>query len=403
MRSKLEYKQRNIKELVDSDIFYNTVQTPIDTIITRLDSGYYLIPKYQRNYIWNPKQVVALIISIIKGIPIPRLYMYHDADDGRHTVIDGQQRLTSLYFYIKGVFPKSLKKRVYYDFQDINNILKNMQTDKQSSSENKELLFKKYGLVKHNFIYEDFDENNYTDINFSDFDQRTKLEFLNKTFDLGLINVFDENKRRQLKTYTDIFMLLNSAGEPLSNQEIRNGVYHTNPVYLSINEFNSTNEAWLNIKPNDNNREKSSEFLFRLLSLDYFYKFDLENQSIYLQRYTGKYSDLIDKFSEELNNVEDASNLAKQCVYKLKNYFKGITNIPHGETIDILNLESFYVVSSKLNKLNENFKIEYKTLIKLKKSTSSTASTNEINNRILSALELVGENFVSKNNSKKRN
>ena len=94
----------NIKGLLDTNIYHSTIPTPIDTIISRLISGFYFIPNYQRQYVWNEKQVVALMVSLLKNIPIPKLYMYNKPNDGRYTIIDGQQRLTSLFFFIKGIF-----------------------------------------------------------------------------------------------------------------------------------------------------------------------------------------------------------------------------------------------------------------------------------------------------------
>lgn len=52
-------------------------------------------PDYQRKYVYNDKQASRLIESILIGIPIPVVYLCEE-DDNVYTVIDGQQRITSL-------------------------------------------------------------------------------------------------------------------------------------------------------------------------------------------------------------------------------------------------------------------------------------------------------------------
>ena len=46
-----------------------------------------------------------LIESLILGIPVPQLFLYEQARN-KFLVIDGQQRLMSIYYFIKKRFPK---------------------------------------------------------------------------------------------------------------------------------------------------------------------------------------------------------------------------------------------------------------------------------------------------------
>jgi len=55
-----------------------------------------LDPDYQRNYIWDNKKASLLIESILLNVPIPVIYVAEDADS-RWTVVDGLQRLNSLW------------------------------------------------------------------------------------------------------------------------------------------------------------------------------------------------------------------------------------------------------------------------------------------------------------------
>ncbi|HAS8329498.1 TPA: DUF262 domain-containing protein [Vibrio vulnificus] len=62
-----------------------------------------LDPDYQRNYLWDNKKASLLIESILLNIPIPVVYVAEN-QDSQWNVIDGLQRLTSLYRYFKNEF-----------------------------------------------------------------------------------------------------------------------------------------------------------------------------------------------------------------------------------------------------------------------------------------------------------
>lgn len=67
-------------------------------------------PSFQRGYVWPEKFKRALIDSILRGYPIHPFLTYKDIDpDGKekYWVIDGQQRLSTIYEYIQGKFPTS--------------------------------------------------------------------------------------------------------------------------------------------------------------------------------------------------------------------------------------------------------------------------------------------------------
>ena len=70
-----------------------------------------LDPSFQRNGVWKDKQRVHLMASIFQGYPIPSIFIYRheDEDTGQviFEVIDGKQRIESLLMYTghkKGIF-----------------------------------------------------------------------------------------------------------------------------------------------------------------------------------------------------------------------------------------------------------------------------------------------------------
>lgn len=73
------------------------VRTLMDMIV---EGDLKLDPDYQRNYRWDDEKASRFIESIALNIPVPVLY-FAEEPDGSFSVIDGQQRLTSLFRYIK--------------------------------------------------------------------------------------------------------------------------------------------------------------------------------------------------------------------------------------------------------------------------------------------------------------
>ena len=88
---------------------YDLTSTPNDfnttTIFNFIESGAVKIPGFQRNYVWDIKRASKLIESLIIGLPVPQVFLY---EEGRNSflVIDGQQRLMTMYYFSKKRFPK---------------------------------------------------------------------------------------------------------------------------------------------------------------------------------------------------------------------------------------------------------------------------------------------------------
>lgn len=66
-------------------------------------------PPYQRKYVWDNGKASKLIESILMNIPIPMIYLAQTLD-GDLNVIDGQQRLTSVFKFMSGDFKLSSMK-----------------------------------------------------------------------------------------------------------------------------------------------------------------------------------------------------------------------------------------------------------------------------------------------------
>jgi hypothetical protein len=89
--------------------------TKLAAILDQIDSGSVLLPEFQRGYVWSRDQVRGLMRSLYRGYPVGGLLTWETQADGsavrggtasaqgiRVLILDGQQRVTSLYGVSRG-------------------------------------------------------------------------------------------------------------------------------------------------------------------------------------------------------------------------------------------------------------------------------------------------------------
>ncbi|MEX2493739.1 MAG: DUF262 domain-containing protein [Nitrospirales bacterium] len=91
----------------------------ISTVLDHIDSGHMALPEFQRGYVWNRDQVRGLFDSLYRRHPVGGLLVWatesktaaHRGDGPLAAgvvklLLDGQQRMTSLYGVVRGKAPK---------------------------------------------------------------------------------------------------------------------------------------------------------------------------------------------------------------------------------------------------------------------------------------------------------
>jgi hypothetical protein len=91
----------------------------IDTILELINLRSMALPEFQRGYVWNRDQVRDLMASLYRGYPVGSLLIWETRTEGAHArgpgdlapgtvklLLDGQQRITTLYGIIRGQPPK---------------------------------------------------------------------------------------------------------------------------------------------------------------------------------------------------------------------------------------------------------------------------------------------------------
>lgn len=79
---------------------YNRKHDSIRTLYSEYKKGSLLLqPFFQRNLVWTEKAKSRFIESILLKLPIAEIYLYEE-EDGTISVIDGQQRLSTIFNFI---------------------------------------------------------------------------------------------------------------------------------------------------------------------------------------------------------------------------------------------------------------------------------------------------------------
>ncbi|EGU59515.1 hypothetical protein VINI7043_09811 [Vibrio nigripulchritudo ATCC 27043] len=260
------------------DIIYNVKDWDITTIIQKYGDGLkedeneLFIPDYQRDYKWdenNNKIGSRFIESLLLGFPIPYLYIsdVNDEDpekDGRVEIIDGSQRIRTLYYFVNNKFHLEQLKEL------------------------KEL---------EGFCFEDFPKARQRRL------LRTSLRFVE------LIGEVSESNRR------DLFERINSGVKPLESMEVRHGSEDAaKPFYTDVLENLATSELFAKLAPLSDKKKANRDHLE--LVLRYFaYSYDLDN-------YKGTVKPFLDAYLTKVSNATETHSEDRLLEYK--NEFKRV-------------------------------------------------------------------------------
>lgn len=204
------------RDTVEFDITTTQRDWTPENIVTMINSGVIDMPVFQRNYVWDIKKASRLVESLILGLPIPEVFFYTAGDENdSYKVIDGQQRILSIYFYILGKFPKNTSSRL--------SVRENV--DKPGvllDSISKKSDFRDFKLV--------LDEGNpLNNKSFSELEESLQIKLKIKRYLRAVVirqNATDVNNEAMF----EVFSRFNTGGSFLTNQEIRASLYYC-PFY----------------------------------------------------------------------------------------------------------------------------------------------------------------------------
>lgn len=212
---------------------YDVTASPNDfnllTLVNFVESGAIKIPGFQRNFVWDIKRASKLIESIIIGLPIPQIFLYEESRN-RFLVIDGQQRLMSIFYFWKGRFPRKEKRAELRTIFD------------EEGHIPKEVFDKDDYFVKFKLQLPENLPHNPNKLNKLTYEGLGELQ---TTFNLRTIRnviIKQSSPEGDDRSMFEIFNRLNSGGINLKPQEIRTSLYHSD-FYTLIYRLNGR-QAW---------------------------------------------------------------------------------------------------------------------------------------------------------------
>ena len=374
MSSELRRKSVNEVTVTQYDISVIPNDFNTTTIFNLIDSGAVEMPVFQRNYIWDKKRASRFIESLILGLPVPQIFLYQK-ERNKFLVIDGQQRLLSIYYYVKQRFPIPEKRAELRKVFDLNNGIPDsilfddtyfqdfkLQLSKSENGERNPLDGLRYntlGLYKSNF------------------------EFMT----IRCMAIRQNEPKEDDSSVFEIFSRLNTGGVNLTNQEIRACLYYSD-FFRMLNVLNQ-NSIWRNLygKPEDG-KFRDVEIILRSIAL----LCDGENYSGSMNSFINRFAkramsysaDEIEYFRNLFTSfLESCSEIPRETFATKKGEFNGALF----DSVFVVAVEKFYKEKSLVDE-----KIQPDKIDALKKDmefenaiTHSTSHTKMVKKRLAKA------------------
>ena len=248
-------------------------------------------PEFQRRLVWAMRHKVAFIKTVLEGYPFPEVYIASgdvDLETGRGNLmlVDGQQRLTTLYDYFHGNNELRLKDLLPYE-----------KLDNKAKKE-----FLEYEVVVR---------------------------------DLGALEI------DQIK---EVFRRINSTSYALNAMEIDNARYDGELKHLA--EELAQSELFEEAKffsPNEVRRMGDLRFVLSLLVTMVSQYFNRDEEiTPYLERYNDEFPDymkLREKFSNIIAFIRNCAFQSSSRLWKKADFFTAFVEIDYLMNIKKLNLQ----------------------------------------------------------------
>lgn len=372
-------KEIDITKLSNTIVNKNMISLDFETLMNKFNKFDFALPRYQRKYVWNKKQIAKLALSLIKNLPIPPIYVYRDDLSNRQIILDGQQRMISLFLYYNDLVLKNNNHRELVDFYKL------LKEDKRGNSTLYDLM-NSNDAFKHT-TYTIGESDHTLDITFGKLPTSLQRQLESAYIDVVFIDVKGKGKET---VYSTIFNLLNDAGTPLERQEIRNGVYAC-AFYDMLHDFNENNVYWRNFYGSKHDRCKDIEILLRFLAMNdatelcgNTIQFRTDNDGNEL--YRSSYNLLLDDYSQKSLKFCDAEIVKikkdlTEFLSKIKLTNKLNSRTKNDDFISPLLIESLYIAYIKsdrsLQVIDDNLIKEIVSSPKYQKGISSKEKLKE--------------------------
>ena len=276
---------------------YDITSVPSDfnimTLKNLVDRGWVRIPGFQRNFVWNRGRASKLIESLILGLPVPQIFLY-EKERNTHLVIDGQQRLMSIYYYMEQRFPRMNKRGELRRMFDKHGKIPDYMLKEDNYFEDFKLQLPKNLPHRNNRLqgltYEYLEE-----------DDKSRLDLR----PVRCIVIKQNAPQNNNSSMYEIFNRLNSGGMNLHPQEIRTSMYHSR-FYDMLARINM-NPKWREFlhSPEPDLHMKDVEVLLRGFAM-----------LVAKERYAPSMARFLNGFSSDCEKNDDKGNQYLENLFK---------------------------------------------------------------------------------------
>jgi len=271
-----------------------------------------LIPKFQRKFVWTLSQSSKLVESFLLGLPVPSIFLYKEKESQKFLVIDGQQRLKTVFGYFENLFP---------------------DTKKTFSLKN----------VKPKWENKFFSELNEPD------KRRLKDSVLRAV-------IVEQLNPKDNTSIFHIFKRLNTGGTTLKAQEIRNCIYRGkfNDLLIELNK----KKEWREVigLPNYEKRMRDIELILRFFALVYEHEKYKKPMGVFL-------SNFMDRYKNNTSGVEELKRIFEKTVLTIyKKLGSKLFRIKRGLNTSVFD-SVMVAFASNLDKIPDDIKSRYKELL----------------------------------------
>lgn len=181
-----------------------------------------ILPDYQRYFVWDQNKAKELIKAFKEKqfIPPVTIGSFKNEKESINLILDGQQRLTSIFLAYIGYFPNKIINQKQLKFMDENDNLIEDELMNNILEWNFNELLKK-GSTKEQ-IKENLSEENYIKFDFHIDEDFLDNNFLGFSYLVPLL----ANDKEQQKFYSKVFRSINIQGKSLLALESRAALYY---------------------------------------------------------------------------------------------------------------------------------------------------------------------------------
>ena len=239
-------------------------------LVTMYDEEELIKPDLQRKYVWSKDEASKFIDSLLLGLPVPSIFLARVND--QKLIIDGYQRIMTVYDYVKGVFSADKKVFKLTNSEAINERWRGKAFAELTKEEQRRIS----STTIHAIIFEQKHPAN----------------------DSGMYKIFER---------------INTSGRNLKPQEIRNCVYHGtfDAALMSMNEYPTWRKLWGDTECDA--RMTDVEFILRFFALDNLLTTGTALKQISLKKVLNDY-------------MNQYANAGKELLLELQELFEAVVD-----------------------------------------------------------------------------